>query len=371
MYIEFYITNFLYIYIRREIILYGKLSFSDYMYLCLYMYKFGYYDNSLSKFGSSGDFVTAPEIGRIFSMCLVRQLQQVISYISNCYIIEVGAGTGVLCRDLVIELDRLGILYISYIIIEKSYSLKKIQKETLKNYIEKYRIYWVSKLSFILNGVFILNEVLDALPVDCFCYDNGFIYERSVSVEGDFFVFSSNKPTEHILRLIRDTRYFYNNIECYDMEININVTNLLRELYNTTTLGCFIFFDYGHSNEVYYADIRKKGTLTCHHKHIMYTNPFCNFGIQDITAHVNFSYVQVEASNLGYNIIGYTTLANFLYNCDLINVLLLITQYKTMGYKLSYELNMLMSPVNMGDIFKVLILTKHLKLKLNCFQKIY
>lgn len=370
MYIEFYITNFLYIYIKKEIMLYGKLSFSDYMYLCLYTYKFGYYDNSLGKFGFSGDFITAPEVGKIFSMCLTRQLQQILFYMGNCYIIEIGAGTGALCRDVVVELDRLGVLYTSYIIIEKSYMLKKVQKQTLKDYIKKYKIFWVNKLHFSLSGVFILNEVIDALPVDCYSFYNGFIYERSVVVKDNFFTFSDSKPTEYLKTIVNDTRHFYKNKIRYEMEININIKNLLRELYNITNLGCFIFFDYGHSNDIYYADIRKKGTLTCHRKHVMHTNPFCNFGIQDMTTHVNFSYMQVAAVNLGYNIVGYITLASFLYNCDLLNVLILLTQHKSIDHKISYELNILISPSNMGDIFKVLILTKHLKLKLNCFNLI-
>ena len=119
-YNEFFITNFLFYYIKQQLVINIFLNFSDFIYLCLYTYKFGYYENSLRKFGYDGNFITAPEVGKVFSLCLARQIKQISFFFKYFYIVEVGAGSGILAKDLICSLNKFGITFSGYFIFEKS-----------------------------------------------------------------------------------------------------------------------------------------------------------------------------------------------------------------------------------------------------------
>ncbi len=196
-YNEFFITNFLFFFIKHQLFLNRFLSFSNFVYLCLYTYKFGYYENNLQKFGCRGDFITAAEIGKIFSLCIVRLISQINFYCKNFYIIEIGAGSGNLARNIILSLNEFGIVFSGYIIFEKSSYLTNVQKEILKNFITKFNIHWYNKLyTHSINGVVLLNEVFDSLPNNCFFVKRFIFYERCVSFSKCYgFYFSLQKVT--------------------------------------------------------------------------------------------------------------------------------------------------------------------------------
>src|SRR3546814_1936262 len=91
----------------------------------------GYYSGGTSKFGASGDFVTAPEISSLFGQTLARQAEQVLQETQGD-LLELGAGTGALCAQLLPELQKLDALPQHYFILEVSAQLREMQRQTLQ-----------------------------------------------------------------------------------------------------------------------------------------------------------------------------------------------------------------------------------------------
>src|SRR3954466_14278751 len=129
----------------------GWISFARYMELVLHEPGMGYYAGGARKFGSAGDFVTAPELGKLFGKTLARQLKTLTE--GNPSILEFGAGTGALAETL---LDN---LQCDYRILETSADLRARQHERLGT-----RVQWLDALPARFSGVVIANEVLDAMP---------------------------------------------------------------------------------------------------------------------------------------------------------------------------------------------------------------
>ena len=146
----------------------GSISFEQYMQMALYEPGMGYYSAGSSKFGEQGDFVPAPEISPLFSRCLARQCQQVLSEISSSNIFELGPGTGTMAIDIMRELARNSALPKTYYLLEPSADLRQRQQIKIKNTIPhlQERFVWLDHLpEEKLKGVILANEVIDAMPV--------------------------------------------------------------------------------------------------------------------------------------------------------------------------------------------------------------
>ena len=140
----------------------GAIPFSRFMELALYAPRLGYYSGGAAKLGSSGDFTTAPEITPLFGAALARAAAAIIAQ-SAPNIIEFGAGTGKLARDVLTALADDGVEVARYTIIELSGELRARQQEALKDFPQ---VEWRDGFPDAFNGVVLANEVLDAMPVE-------------------------------------------------------------------------------------------------------------------------------------------------------------------------------------------------------------
>ena len=134
--------------IRREIeAAGGALPFARFMELALYAPGLGYYSGGRQKFGAGGDFVTAPELGRVFARCLARQCAEVLAATGGD-ILEAGAGSGALAAELLLELERLGQLPAHYVVLELSGELRARQQATLSERAPQLagRVEWIDAL---------------------------------------------------------------------------------------------------------------------------------------------------------------------------------------------------------------------------------
>src|SRR5512145_2449456 len=102
----------------------GWISFARYMQLALYEPGLGYYSAGAHKLGAAGDFVTAPEVAPIFSRCLAVQCAEVLRALGGGELLELGAGSGVMAADMLVELERLGALPDRYRILDVSADLR-------------------------------------------------------------------------------------------------------------------------------------------------------------------------------------------------------------------------------------------------------
>ena len=110
----------------------GWIGFDRFMEIALYAPGMGYYSGGAHKFGAAGDFVTAPEISAAFSQTLGAQVAQILA-LSAPQIVEVGAGSGRLAADLLLELELRDSLPERYAILDLSGELRERQRETISH----------------------------------------------------------------------------------------------------------------------------------------------------------------------------------------------------------------------------------------------
>lgn len=344
----------------------GRISFSEYMQLALYAPGLGYYNAGTIKFGASGDFITAPELGSLFAKCVAAQFKQIFSDINAANILELGAGSGQLACDLLLELDQQNVPLENYYILELSADLRMRQQEQILQRYPQYKhlIHWIDHLPRTpFNGIIFANEVIDAMPVTRFHFANDLLQEYFVTVNDECFAELLEKPSKNLAAAFAQTNIANYISQPYTSEINLWLSPWIKSLNACLNSGAILLCDYGFPRAEYYHPQRNNGTLMCHYQHRCHNNPFVYIGLQDITAHVDFTAVAEAAHDCGLSIAGYTNLASFLINCD-------ITKFiQAPSMQQVQELNMLTSPAEMGELFKCIALTKNTDLPLLGFQR--
>lgn len=340
----------------------GYIPFVRFMELALYAPGLGYYAAGAQKFGNEGDFVTAPEISPLFSRCLARQCRQVLQKIGRGGVLEFGAGSGVMAADILLELERLHSLPERYWILEVSADLRERQQIFLKTRIPHLfdRISWLDSWpTEPFAGVILANEVLDAMPVHRFRYSSEGIQEFYVGWENNQFIWRlAASKNEALIKLTAKLSIELEH-EYYDSEINLLLPEWIKSVSECLNQGLILFIDYGFPKHEYYHADRTMGTLMCHYRHRCHCDPLILVGLQDITAHVNFTDVADVGVATGLQVVGFTNQAAFLLNCGLLD---LVSGGDSMHVqlKLSQQIQKLTSPNEMGELFKVIALAKEL-----------
>lgn len=346
----------------------GWISFADYMQQALYTPHLGYYSGGGNKFGVGGDFVTAPQISPLFARTIANQLADVLANTGGS-ILELGAGTGKLAQGLLQALACQQQLPTHYYILEVSANLRIRQQENLQAALpaDLYaRLHWLEALPESFTGVVIGNEVLDAVPVQLVQWTAGTWLERGVAYDNDF-VWRTRPLARTSLVAHIDTSQLP---EDYLTEINPAAQGLIASLAAMLQQGLILFPDYGFSACEYYHPQRNQGTLMCHFQHYAHDNPLIYPGLQDITAHVDFTAMAEIALAHGLDCAGYTNQAQFLINCGILQLLQQINPEDTSTYLPQVAaVQKLLSPAEMGELFKVLALSKNIPLPLRGFSQ--
>lgn len=341
----------------------GRIPFDRYMELALYAPGLGYYTAGARKFGGAGDFVTAPEISPLFARCLARQCRQVLEDLGGGVILEVGAGSGVLAADLLLELERLGCLPERYLILDLSPDLQQRQRQTLEQRAGHLvgRVDWLSGFpERPFSGVVIANELLDAMPVHRFRYADPLLQEQYVSWTGEQFELLWDAPASaDFARQLAAPLARLQGVDGFESEINLRAGPWLAELAGSLERGAALLIDYGHSGAEYYHPARNRGTLMCHYRHRAHDDPLVYPGLQDITAHVDFSAIAEAALASGFHVAGYTTQAFFLMGSGLDQLVAESDPNDAEAHlDLVQGVKRLTLPTEMGERFKVLGLTR-------------
>ena len=185
---------------------------------------------------------------------------------------------------------------------------------------------------------------------------------KGIGIENDLLVWKE-KPIDDISNY--EEIDLKNLPDDYVAEYPLYIKNWLKKISQSLNKGIVFIIDYGFNQREYFHEQRSQGTLMCHFKHYAHDNPLIQVGIQDITTHVNFSYVAREASKLGLNITGFISQANFLINCGILNLLETINlENRALYMKSVSEVQKLLSPSEMGDLFKVMTLEKNIDIDL-------
>ena len=319
----------------------GWIPFARYMELALQAY-YGASDRQLG-----GDFITAPELGSLFGRTLARQLKELPGPV-----LELGAGTGALAETLLAQLER------EYFILETSPALRARQEARLDGHVT-----FLDRLPERFRGVIIANEVVDALPVHAVAWRSEGIMERGVTAA---LHWTERPASGAVLDAARQIA-----VQApYESEINLAARAWMRTLAAHLAEGAIFVIDYGFPRREYYHPQRAMGTLMCHSQHRAHSDPFHRPGEEDITAHVDFTALAQAAREAGLEVLGYATQAQFLVNCGITDVLAEVNVENALHYApIAAQAQKLLSPAEMGELFKVLAVGRGVKQPLMGFSR--
>ena len=347
----------------------GWIPFSRFMELALYAPGYGYYAAGARKIGAEGDFVTAPEISPMFARCIGMQARQVLERTGGD-ILELGPGTGALAADLFAELKAQGAAPARYRLLETSPELRERQRARIAERLpgDAGRFEWIDRLPGRIDGLVLANEVLDVLPCALVHRAGSEILERGVVVtEAGFGWEDAPLPDGELRR--RAAAVMPPGDYDYLTEVNFAAEGLVRSVAAALGRGLALFVDYGYAQAEYYHPQRSLGTLRCHYRHRYHNDPFFLPGLQDITAHVDFSAMARAAEAAGAEVMGYTTQAHFLISCGLAVMVAETDPGMTLSrLKTTSAVNRLISPSEMGELFKVLGIGRGVEPPLQGFQ---
>jgi SAM-dependent MidA family methyltransferase len=287
----------------------GPISFHDFMEMALYYPELGYYSSSQEKIGKKGDFYTSSNLTPVFGAMVARQLEQMWTILGEepFTIVEYGAGTGLLCFDILHYLKNNNKLYeqLAYCIIEKSEELRETQKRRLHE-----KVSWHNNIQEIgqINGCVLSNELLDNFAVHQVVMEDT-LMEVFVDYQNDF--------TEILEPASPSLINYFQELgislpKGFRTEINIEATKWIEEIASALKSGFVLTIDYGYSSSELYRPSRSCGTLLCYSNHQINDLPYQNIGQQDITSHVNFSALCRWGFKNGLICCGLTTQGQFL-----------------------------------------------------------
>jgi SAM-dependent MidA family methyltransferase len=349
----------------------GFISFSDFMQKALYQPTLGYYQNNLQKFGEKGDFVTAPEMGQAFAYSLANSIEAYLAESDIATVMEIGAGSGILAVNLIKALSDRNLVPHHYYILEPSSQLQNQQRQLIEKEIPRYsdRVIWLNGLPERFEGVIIANEVLDAIPCERVVLNEGKWCNIGIGISDSELV-EQVVPLSDKTDLPKELNQTESFPEGYTAEFRPLVDGWIKALAASLKSGAILLIDYGYSEAELYHPQRVEGTLTCFVRHHAHHDPLYLIGLQDITAHVNFTQVAKAADNNGLLVQGFTTQAGFLLE----NGITEFNQEKAtqlsekQRYRLSQELQLLLMPGQMGEVIKVILLTKPETLTVKGFE---
>lgn len=353
----------------------GFLPYDQWMQAALYAPQVGYYSGGSTKFDAAGDFTTAPELTPLFGQTLAAQVQQILMQCdasgtkSKPAILEFGAGSGALAASVLESLAQLGLAKVPYFILELSPSLRARQQTLLADYGDQ--VQWLDQLPTDFVGCVIANEVLDAMPVHLVqrgAHEQ--ILELGVGLNPDP---QNHAPSPFILlarpasgELARVAQQRLPRIEGYRSEINLQAESWVHEMGRWLKQGAALLIDYGFPVSEFYHPQRATGTLMCHFRHFAHDESLILAGLQDITAHVDFTAMADAALAAHLEVLGYISQAHFLLNCGITEHLERLQSQLDLDNPIHLQswtqqvsaVQKLLSEAEMGELFKVLALTK-------------
>ncbi len=337
----------------------GPISFSDYMEAALYEPGLGYYSAGLHKFGSEGDFITAPELGDLFARCLANSFAAVAEQLcaeSLSYdFMEIGAGSGALAADLLKFLEPLPQ---RYLILERSADLREQQRLRIQSQCPELlnRVEWLDAPPKNFTGISYANEVIDALPVERFRINKTEIQQQFVDYDLGKLTLCWKTATDKVSAAVNhlQTELGHALPDAYESEINLLLGPWLAGLLESMDKGLLLLSDYGYPRPEFYLDARNQGTLICHYRHRAHPDPLFWPGLQDLTAFVDFTAVAEAGDGInGWELVAYTSQANFLFDSGLIELMQGEAQDDFQAQlKLAAQIKKLTLPAEMGTRFQ-------------------
>ena len=344
----------------------GWIPFARFMELALYAPSLGYYSAGAAKLGSDprdgSDFTTAPELTPLFARALARPVAEILRDTKGS-ILELGGGSGKLAADLLLELEALGVLPLRYDMLDVSADLRDRQAATIARRAPHLaaRVRWLDALPEAIDGVVIGNEVLDAMAVDCVVRGSAGWLERGIVVDRHGTLSYRDRPaSEALCEAIgnavpdADARPIG-----YTSEVHRTASAFVRTLVaRISDRSTLLLIDYGFPASEYFHPQRSSGTLMAHYRHRSTPDVLARVGLQDVTAHVDFSAVARAAREAGGTVVGYTSLGSFLLDCGILQLIDAAPDDAKRWAPQAAALQKLLSEAEMGELFKVIAIAR-------------
>lgn len=330
----------------------GWISFEDFMRMALHEPGLGYYAGGNNPVGAQGDFTTAAQesaiYARTFARCVVEAMPE------DGKVLEIGGGSGTFMCRLAQEMESLG-NKAQVLALETSAALSKGQQELAGQHGLSDRCEWITKLPEDFRGVIIANEVLDAQPCSVCALRGDQWVQRGVALSSDGKLEWADGPAvgQQVLERVSGLEL----PDGYQLEMNFQAEALVATLASTLKTGTVLITDYGFPRHEIYHPQRSQGTLSSHRAHMVEPDVLAHPGAQDITAHVDFTAMADAARNSGAKVAGFTTQAAFLLELGISSI---AEEHDDLASraKTSHEMQTLLMPHEMGELFKVLALAK-------------
>ncbi len=342
------------------------------MELALYDREFGYYmradageaadlGSMESRIGWSGDFYTSSDVHPVMGRCLAEQMRQVDDLLESpdpFTLVEQGPGKGLLARDFLTHCEAKGGTFLRrlrYVLIERSPAMRAAQRVNLAPWAD--RISWVEGLKDLppgsVRGAILSNELVDAFPVHRIRIDQGRPREIVVDYRDHRFVEGLQElSTPALARYLERLASLGVTLpEGYQTEVNLQAEDWMREVGRTLGAGIVLTIDYGHTAQDLYGPDRRRGTLLCYFDQRLSEDPYTRVGLQDMTAHVDFSTLATVGEEAGLQVTGFTNQMSFLMG---LGVEALIEDLEHGSAECQAVIHLL-RPDGMGRTFKVLI----------------
>ena len=357
--------------IREEIDSSGPMPFSRFMERCLYAPGLGYYSAGRHKFGASGDFVTAPELGDVFGRCLAHSFVPTLRELGDAAdLVELGGGSGALAETVLLALDAAGQAPRRYRMLEPSADLRQRQRQRLEAVLPAglmARVEWLDgPPDEPWQGILFANEVIDALPATRFALQDGEVMEEHVLLDAEGKISSGDRPADALVsaavrHLERDLGTAF--ADGYRSELLPQLPYWMQAIAGTLQRGALWFIDYGYPRREFYHAERRDGTLIAHYRHHAHDDVLRWPGLQDLTASVDFTAVAEACNQAGFVVASWLSQAQFLMASNLEQVyseMVVASRDEADTYALSQQVKRLTLPGQMGERFKVMALAREL-----------
>ncbi len=355
----------LYDLLRERIRAGGPVTFCEYMAECLYHPEHGYY--SRAEAGRFADYYTSVDVHPIFGRLLARQLAQMWDALgrpAEFDAVECGAGVGRLAAHILDFAAReLQEFYgtLRYIAVEGSTARRAAQATHLAAHIGAGRAHSESELpQAIACGCIFSNELLDALPVHMVEQRDDALQEVYVALNGDRLV-------EQLGQLSTDAICGYfapQNVtlrEGQRAEAGLVAADWIETAGRALERGFVMTIDYGHEAPQLYDEHHSGGTLLAYQHHRVHEDFFILPGACDLTAHVNFTALDLWGRRAGLQRTGLVSQSHFLLALGRANEFADLYdggEPETERVRARLLLKNLIHPEGMGETFRVMIQDK-------------
>jgi SAM-dependent MidA family methyltransferase len=297
----------------------GPITFRDFMAMALYEPRLGYYCSGRETMGRDGDYLTSPEVSPIFGVMVGRQLREmweIMGSPARWDIVEVGAGNGTLCRDVLgWARQRAPELFeaIAYAIVEPIPSLETRQRKVLETESLEATVCWSREIPDAIEGFVVSNELFDSMPVHSVRVQDGELREAFIGWDGKHFREELQEPSTAEIERYFDRLGLMPGEGC-SAEVNLGAVDWTTRVGGALRSGFSFTFDYGYEADELFAPWRKEGTLLCFYKHNPSNDPYARIGRQDMTSHVDFTSLRHAGEVAGLKTVGLVSQSEFLTN---------------------------------------------------------